>query len=359
VGYRVPLYVSLAVFAISANAVPPLISTMSLELAVPARTLGTGIAVQYLSFAAMSWLGGAFAERRRIAARSMVLAAVETFASIGLTAGNGGGSSKPLCFSQAIYSSGAILAPMVAGFCIVLGGGWKVTFAIFGAVASAVTIAIAFSGRFQRAGTEVSASEGGMHAEDAGPSAGAKRERPSAVWLHRALMFAYTIGEGLCVSWMPFMLETLRGMEAAAAAEAAALFWAGMVAGRMAIVFLPDRLTLRPALVLSSSLASLAAAILVAVPALSLPAFVLLGVAMGPIWPVVVGVAASELRAQSQLSSVIAVGGLGAAMGPFIGSLFLKEGLSRYYFSALAAMFLCVVAIMVAGAVRKGRVRTC
>ena len=129
----------------------------------------------------------------------------------------------------------------------------------------------------------------------------------------------------------------------------------GMIAGRMAVTILPDRLTLRPALMVSSLLAALAALAVFLFPGSSILPLAALGFAMGPVWPITVRIAAATLRSDSQTASVIAVGGLGAAAGPLFGSLLLAWGFAHLYFPALALFCLAVAAIvMLASLPRKG-----
>ncbi|MFZ4614942.1 MAG: MFS transporter [Rectinemataceae bacterium] len=386
---NLPFYVSLTAFAISANAVPPLISTLAEELHFQAWALGTGIIIQFLSFAAISWLGGALVERLGIAPRMVVLAGlillslsllfaplvigaliaiflwmaflgfaggmVETFASLSLTQGSNEGSCKPICISQVVYAIGALVAPVVVGASIARGGGWKPVFMILGALATLVTLGYVLFDRGPQLPSAVPAPPIDNLDHDRNGPSGSAQASSGAAWVFRAIILVYVIGEALCMSWMPYMLETLRGLKPETVAFAFGLFWIGMIAGRAAVVFLPDRLTLRPTLVVSSILAALAAIVLLAAPHIYLPALMLLGMAMGPVWPVTVKMAAAELQRPSLISSVIAIGGLGAALGPLIGSLLLAKGFAGYYFGILSSIFFCVAVIIAASPVLKGR----
>ena len=60
------LFITLIAFAISANAVAPLISTLSGDIGVQASSFGIFITVQFLSFSAASFLGGFIKERLRL-----------------------------------------------------------------------------------------------------------------------------------------------------------------------------------------------------------------------------------------------------------------------------------------------------
>ncbi|MGA2547468.1 MAG: MFS transporter [Rectinemataceae bacterium] len=373
--YKLPLYLTLIAFAISANTVPPLLSTLSLELALPAWTLGAGITLQYISFFAISWLGGIIGDRHRIPRRVMILSGlfiltpalalapsiisslstillwmcilglagglVETFASISLMENSPSDSSKTLCLSQAFYALGAFIAPQAASSFLERSGGWKSTFTFFGALAAATTI---FFIAFGRGIAPPSDPSGAM-------AISGKRDTRLTVQGHsafsfRLLIFAYVTVEALCGSWMPFILESRRGFSAEKAASTASFFWFGMIAGRVAVAFLPDRLTLRPAITASAILATGAALAVLLFPGSSLISLAIMGFAMGPIWPITVRMAAAALRSGSLTASVIATGGLGAAAGPLLGSMLLAGGLAHIYFHVVTILCLSVAAII-------------
>jgi fucose permease len=372
--YKLSLYLTLVAFAISANTVPPLLSTLSHELALPAWTLGAGITIQYISFFAISWLGGVIGDRHRIPRRVMILSGlfilapalalapfiisslptillwmcllglagglVETFASISLMENSPSASSKALCLSQAFYALGAFIAPQAASSFLERSGGWKSSFAFFGALAAATTVFFIVFGRTSAAPSDPA---GAMAPSGKGDSRLTERGQP--VFSFRLLIFAYVTVEALCGSWMPFMLESRRGFSAEKAASTASYFWFGMIAGRVAVAFLPDRLTLRPAITASAILATGAALAALLIPGSSLISLAILGFAMGPIWPITVRMAAATLRSGSLTASVIATGGLGAAAGPLLGSMLLAGGLAYIYFHVVTILCLSVAAI--------------
>jgi fucose permease len=274
---------------------------------------------------------------------------VETFASISLTADAHSASSKPLCISQAFYSIGAFVAPQAASLFLGRPGGWKPAFLVLAALALSMTLFFTVFGREPARATVAVKSANKTGARDDAATA-----RGNSVLSFRALLFAYVMVEALCASWLPYMLENRRGFGAGEAASTASFYWLGMIAGRMAVTLLPDRLTLRPALIVSSLLAVMAAFTVFMFPGSSLIPLAVLGFAMGPIWPITVRMAAATLRSDSLTASVIAVGGLGAAAGPLFGSLLLAWGLAHLYFPALALFCLAVAAmIMVASVPRK------
>ena len=382
---RLPLYFTLSAFAISANAVPPLLSTMSAELALPAWTLGAGITIQYISFSAIAWLGGMISARRGITHRTMIVSgllvlslalllapyvtaslvavliwmgvlgfsggSVETFASISLTEDSPSASSKSLCISQAFFALGAFVAPQVASFFLERLGGWKSVFLVLGGLASAVTLFFLVFGR-RRAQPPSSATAAGTElAKDVvSPSGGL------TVSYFRILLFTYVLVETLLASWIPFMLENQRNFSVRNAASAASFFWFGMIFGRIAIVVLPNRLTLWPALTVSSLSAVAASIALPLFPDSSRLLLFAFGFMMGPIWPIVVRIAIATLRSDALATSVLAAGGLGAAAGPFLGSVLLAGGFAHVYFQVVIGIVVVVASLVIFALVKRRRV---
>ena len=125
------------------------------------------------------------------------------------------------------------------------------------------------------------------------------------------------------------------------------LFWAGMLLGRLAPVFLPARWTLWPTL-LAASLAIVAAALLLALAeprAVRFTGVLLLGAASGPMWPVIVMTTSATCRSERRTSVVIGMGALGFASGPLLGTLLLKAGLEARFFTALLALGVLVLGL--------------
>jgi fucose permease len=60
------LFFTLSAFAISANAVPPLISTLASRFGVGASNFGFFITLQFVSFSLASFVGGWVKERLRL-----------------------------------------------------------------------------------------------------------------------------------------------------------------------------------------------------------------------------------------------------------------------------------------------------
>jgi len=192
------LFFTLSAFAISANAVPPLITTLAERFGVGASNFGFFITLQFIAFSLASFVGGWVKQRLRLTNWHLVTAgliiiaaaffagtvllrsvwslvlwvvplglaggAVETFSSIAISALSDPGSSKNLCLSQVFYSLGAFAAPQLVYLCFGAGLGWQATFLLFGAFSAAVSLF------FVRAGAR--RGDFRPHPREEGPRAG-------------------------------------------------------------------------------------------------------------------------------------------------------------------------------------------
>jgi fucose permease len=349
--------------------VAPLISTLSASLGMPASRFGLLLTLQYAVFALTSFGSGALKERLRLSNAHMVSAglivictaffvgmaalrsplalfvwviplgiagsAVETFSSIQITSLSRSGSSKAISLSQGFYSLGAFAAPQLAYLILGAGLSWRTAFLIIGLFSSAV-LAFFVAYHLRRGGF---ASTGPAPT----PPRDAVRSRGGVFAALLALMFAETLLESLSGSWTSYVFEVRDGLTARDASLALVLFWVGMSASRFAIVALPARWTMRPAMAVSAGGILAAAVCLAVMPWLPvrLALVFLLGFLLGPLWPVVMVTASSTFRSDTLTAAVIGMGAAGYALGPLLGSLMLRLGWVRQFF--VAHLLLAVV----------------
>ncbi len=367
------LFFTLSAFAISANAVAPLISTLAKSFGIEASNFGFFITLQFVCFSLASFVGGWVKQRLRLtnwhlvasglvllvcaffagtvllrSALSLVLwvaplglagGAVETFSSIEISARSSEGSSKNLCLSQVFYSLGAFAAPQLVYLCFGAGLGWQATFLLFGAFSTAVALFFVLTGARSGAFRLSPQAEGAPAGREGGGS-------KVFVFLLLLMLFYVTL-ESLSAAWLSYVFESRYRLDARQAAVALMLFWAGMLAGRFSIVFLPARWTLWPALRMSS-LAIVAAGLLLALVQARLARYagvVLLGAACGPMWPVIVMITSVACGSERRTSAVIGLGAIGFASGPLLGSLLLKAGLAAHFFRFQLALGVLVLAL--------------
>ena len=372
------LFFTLSAFAVSANAVPPLISTLAEGFGVSASNFGFFMTLQFVSFSLASFVGGWIKERLRLTNWHLVTAglilvvaaffagavllrsvlslvlwvvplglaggAVETFSSIEISARSDPGSSKNLCLSQAFYSLGAFAAPQLVYLCFGVGLGWQATFLLFGLFSAAVSLFFVLAGA-RRGGFRLHSRAEGPRAEDG------RRHTRVFVFLLLLMLFYVTL-ESLSAAWLSYIFEARYRLSAREAAVVLMLFWAGALLGNLSIMFLPARWTLWPSLWISS-LGIVAAGLILALVDLQVVRYagvLLMGAACGPMWPVIVMTTSVTCRSERRTSVVIGLGAIGFASGPLLGSLLLKAGLEAHFFSFELGLGALVLALFLLAA---------
>ena len=338
----------------------PLISTLSGSLGVPASRFGFFITLQFVAFALASFAGGVIKERLRLSNYHLVSAglliisaaffvgavglrstaalvvwviplglaggSVETFSSIQISRLSRAGSSKNLCLSQVFYSIGAFAAPQVVYIIFGAGLDWKSAFVIFGLFTTAV-FAIFLVYNLRR---------GNLSQREAAPAPAlqAVRSRGSIFYLLMFLMLATVILESLSAAWLSYIFELRYALTARDASLVLVLFWAGMMVGRFSIVLLPTRWTLWPTLIASAAAIFIVAVFLATVHSLRAQCLsvALLGIFLGPMWPVVVMTSSSTFQSEKLTSVIIGIGAVGFASGPLLGSVILRHQWAAHFF---------------------------
>jgi fucose permease len=371
----ISLFLALSAFSISANAVPPLISTMVETTGIRAPNFGFFIFIQYVAFSLIAFTGSSIKNKLRLSnyfvvaigliaiTISLILggvllhsylalliwviplglsgAAVEVFASIELSNLSDFNSSKNLCLSQVFYSLGAFAAPQIVYFCFDFGMEWESIFFIFSLVSVLVLFFFLVINqhrlRFESVSNKFQSNTKAVILKTV------NSRRLFLIFL--LIMMSYVIIESLSAAWLAYSFEQEFQLNTKNAALVLAAFWGGMVLSRFLIVMLPARLTLWPTLLVSSVLLLLATVIILPAPGYtaSFIAVIVMGISAGPIWPVVVMLSASIFRSEKKTASVIGMGALGFAMGPLVGAFIINTGSIQKFHYAQTLLAIVVV----------------
>ena len=369
---------SIASFAISANTIPSLATQIGEDVKTDYENFGHVYLLQFLSFAAASMIGGKIAERFGLSSRFFVLwgligtgavlalgavlpnihwfavwiiplgffgGLIEVFSSIIITRMGKSDSSKLLCFSHIFFAFGAIFAPAVVAFLLENGFSWKTAFILLGALIVVVSV---FFGLCSRVCAVANAAAGQTD-----------EQRRSSVPLASDVLFAllalsmflYVCVEGSIVVWVAPYFEKHLALTKPAAALRTSLYWGGIAAGRMLVMFLPRRWSLWP-LLLAGAVGMLATCLMMSLklsPAVASVLVVVCGLTAGPVWPVIVSCSQHVRQSPKFTAGVIGVGGLGGALGPWLLSYEIRALGWGWFFPILAVA--CVgQLIMIAGA---------
>jgi fucose permease len=276
---------------------------------------------------------------------------IETFSSIMIADLEGGKSSKLLSLSQVFYCVGAIAAPQVVAFMLGASVPWRHVFLILGGAIALIAVFFTLATRNLAAAPPDAPVENAPEPE--GPPGHPLRE--PLFYLMALFLFLYVAIEGSIACWIAVYFEQHLGVTPVVAARRLALLWTGVIIGRIAILFVPRRWTLWPAMFVGTIGMCLGTTLMIfgRSPASATVFLVLAGFGMGPLWPVVVGLCKSTRDCPRFTSGVIGTGALGVAFGPYLSSLVIRHfGLARF-FPMLAAATLLLFITMLA-AVRAG-----
>ena len=368
--YAAAILLSLTAFAIAANALPPLVTTLSDEFSVPIERFGYAFFAQYFAFAVAATMiatvtrgrfGRSILVASLVGSSLLFLAAplltsfylvVVWFVPLGIAGGftetqatilagriDGNQSSRILSLSQAFYCLGAIIAPQIVSYLLDNKVEWQVSFTIFAGLVGAVglfTLVI-----FLLPGAERSPQD---------PRGNAPKSRwYGGVFPAFALaMFIYVVAEGVVATWLAAYFELRFVQTAAFAARVLSVFWIGVLGGRIVVFALPKRLSLWPALLTSSIVAtiSFAACAISATPTQAIVSIFVAGLFLGPLWPVLASVARIVTGSERAVAGVVTFGGLGVAVGPFLGSRFIVLfGIGRLFVFVLVCSFLLLIIV--------------
>jgi len=338
--------------AIANNALPPLITTMSTEFRRHVSDFGATVTVQFLGFAVAAYLAGVLSRRLSISPRrllrvgmvamtllfpfgafigsfewlfvwvallGMSAGLVETFGSICVSKYDRGDSARLLHLSQVFFALGAVTAPELVSIVLDASLPWRSSFVFF-ALGSAAIAAILLFTTHGRPDARVAEDD----ADDQVPMQ--RRSRMFALAAGLA-MFVYTFVEGSFLSWTAAYFELTFALSASEAASRLALFWLGLLVGRMTAFVMPPRLSLWPVLIVGSAGVGVCIALLAVAPTptVALLATIMTGFFAGPIWPSIVS-STTKIGLNPQLTStVIAVGAVGIVASPAIGARIIRH----------------------------------
>jgi MFS family permease len=344
----------------------PLVSTLSGAIGTPAASFGFLFTLQYLAFSLSAFIGGSIKERLRLSNLHLVSAglllvsavflvgavalrstaalilwviplgiaggAVETFSSVQIASLSGSGSSKNLCLSQVFYTIGAFSAPQLVYLILGAGLAWESAFVIFGIFSTVVLVFFLLVNLRRGAGAKERAAPV--------PAAPAASSGGPIFLLMVVLMISEVLMESLSASWLSYIFELHFALTPRDASLVLVLFWVAMMAGRLAILLLPSRWTLWPTLLVASGALFAATACLAAARSLpgQLVSVGLMGVFLGPLWPVIVMTSGSVFPSERSTSTLIGIGAIGFGCGPLLGTLILRARWAPHFFLAHLAL---------------------
>ncbi|QSQ22016.1 MFS transporter [Pyxidicoccus parkwayensis] len=158
-------------------------------------------------------------------------------------------SPKHMSWLHAAYAAGATTGPAIMTTVLNHGASWRVGYAVVGGLLAVLAIAFAFSSRRWDAAPaeppvvlDAPGGIGPVAAEEAPRVNGLTALRSGTVWLQLAIFFIYTGIEVAAGQWSYTLLTEERGLSKPAAGTWVAAYWGGLLAGRLVLGFVVERL---------------------------------------------------------------------------------------------------------------------
>ena len=196
--------------------------------------------------------------------------------------------ARHMTWLHAAYSTGAALGPVLMTALLTRGAGWRPGYAVIGGVLAILVVAFTVMRRQWDAGPGSGPPTAGSPASVDGTSPQATVRatlRRPRVWLQIAIFFLYSGVEVTAGQWSYTVLTEARGLGTAMAGTWVSLYWAGLLAGRVVLGFVVERVgTVR--LLRLGTAGVVVGALLFALPAV--PAalgLAVLGFSLAPIFP--------------------------------------------------------------------------
>jgi fucose permease len=263
--------------------------------ATAVAALGQALAPPWPVFVALSLVGGLGA--------GAVDAVLNAFAAEHFAA-------RHLNWLHASWGIGATLGPALATLLLAAGASWRAGHAVIGALLGVLAL-LFIATRHSWSGSTA------PHR----PRLAARSVLRHRLVLHQVAIFLlYTGTEASAGQWAATVLTGAHGATATSAGFAAALFWAGLTAGRILLGFVLDRID-PDRLMRLAALSAAAAALLFAtgISRLAVPSLVLLAAALAPLYPTMMARTPARLglaRSTHAVGFQVAAGTLGNALLP-------------------------------------------
>ena len=377
-GSRLPLFgtfLALIAFSASAGLIPPLITTIADELAVNYASFGYIIMLQFFSFFVAVIIGGWMSERHNVNSRTFVLIGLlivgmtllvgstltrlSWFAVWAIALGFGGGlleafatilvahkekpnSSKLQNLAQVFFCIGAISASPIVALMLYLGISWQYIFILFGLfILSILCVFFVLTRR---------GSEDAVHSTQEANNFPTPLLKDSLFFLLAAVLLIYVTFESVIACWVSVYFEKRLSVPVHSAALRLSIYWIGIIVGRLAIIFIPRRFTIWPAMftgILIMCIGTVLASLTLS-PLWATVFLFLSGVGAGPLWPTTVAICHSARQRPKFTSYVIAAGAFGVVLGSGLGSVIFRYLDSSLFFPsvALGSIILLVLSVL-------------
>ena len=251
------------------------------------------------------------------------------------------------------FGVGALIGPLLVAALLPSAGGWQAVFLTAGALALVCTVLFALVPILPPAHLAAAALPRDVPGQGLAPDGPLARYDPQ-LWLLAGLLFLFVGMEQLVGGWTPTFLNRVLGAHPDVAARSVALYWAVVTIGRLLASIIALRLSNRRLLggCAVLALAALAGLSLAGGVVPALFALGAVGLGFAPIYPTIMAITAGSYprRFATLAGILVAAGGLGGALFPWLGGVVGQEwGLrgTLWLGTSLAVALLVLFAIFV------------
>jgi fucose permease len=273
---------------------------------------------------------------------------IETLASLMLPEINKEQPGYYLNISQVFFGIGAFAGPYISSIIVRIGLNWQLSY-YFLAFLSFISFLI-FSILRVKCKSLITVS--GFNSSNIDENNQDRKIKISAVSIKVLLLFSFTMlmyvaSEDGLNAWIPTFFRLERGFSAYQASQILSFYWLAIAAGRLSIGLMVKKINLMKVTIIISILGFLSttAGIMVENRYLNLVFFMLTGLFYSGIWPNILALSMqyfkNDKRRDSFASIIIAIGGIGALISPWIiGSIFKISSL-------FTGLLICVLFIFI------------
>jgi fucose permease len=233
-------------------------------------------------------------------------------------------SPRVMNWLHAAYGLGAAAGPALTTLILAQGLGWRAGYGTIAVILVVSTLCFALTLRLWQRGVVTA------HHEAAAPITFAATLRRPVVWLHASLFAIYVGIEATGTQWLYSFFTESRGINPAMAGAWASLYWASLTAGRILVGIVASRIdTLTLLRVAMAGVCGGAALVWLSDgPWTGLAGVLLVGLAAGPIYPLLISETPARLGSSATGHAVglqVAVSYLGAAAWPALAGVLARS----------------------------------
>jgi fucose permease len=279
---------------------------------------------------------------------------IETLVSLMIPEINKENAGYYLNIAQVFFGVGAFLGPYISSIAVRIGLNWEISYYLLAFLSFLSFIFFSILRVKCRSLVPVSGFNiGGIGGKATNKSAVFSSLTVKLILLFSFAMLMYVASEDGLNAWIPTFFRLERGFSAYQASQILSFYWLAIAAGRLLIAFLVKKISILKVTIIISILSVLSAfaGIMVANKYLNLALFILTGLFFSGIWPNILALAMqyfkNDARREAFISLIIAVGGIGALMAPWVvGSIFKISNLFTGLLLCVLFIFIVVVLLI-------------